>query len=81
MSQSIPGKPVSLHYLDFQAKDRLTPRWHMGQPCGKASWEGLVGKLLFLYEVSFHLHSAIANVAKIQMMDALNDTLEKVSHG
>ncbi|KAI4575006.1 hypothetical protein MJG53_002939 [Ovis ammon polii x Ovis aries] len=25
--------------------------------------------------------SAIANVAKIQMMDALNDTLEKVSHG
>ena len=44
MSQSIPGKPVSLHYLDFQAKDRLTPRWHMGQPCGKASWESLVGK-------------------------------------
>ena len=34
MSLSIPGKPVSLHYLDFQAKDRLTPRWHMGQPCG-----------------------------------------------
>ncbi|KAF4026448.1 hypothetical protein G4228_018616 [Cervus hanglu yarkandensis] len=25
--------------------------------------------------------SAIANVAKIQTMDALNDTLEKVSHG
>ena len=44
MSLSIPGKPVSLHYLDFQAKDRLTPRWHMGQPCGKASWESLVGK-------------------------------------
>ena len=44
MSLSIPGKPVSLHYLDFQAKDRLTQRWHMGQPCGKASWESLVGK-------------------------------------
>ena len=44
MSQSIPGKPVSLHYLDFQAKDRLTPRWHVGQPSGKASWESLVGK-------------------------------------
>ena len=41
MSQSIPGKPVSLHCLDFQAEDRLTPRWHVGQPCGKASWESL----------------------------------------
>ena len=36
MSQSIPGKPVFLHCLDFQAKDRLTPRWHLGQPCLKA---------------------------------------------
>ncbi|XDC65301.1 hypothetical protein R6Z07M_016483 [Ovis aries] len=25
--------------------DRLPPRWHVGQPCGKASWESLVGKL------------------------------------
>ena len=33
----------SLHCLDFHAKDRLTPRWHVGQPCGKASWESLVG--------------------------------------
>ena len=33
------GNLFSLHCLDFQAKDRLTPRWHMGQPCGKASWE------------------------------------------
>ena len=31
-------------WLDFQAEDRLTPRWHVGQPCGKASWESLVGK-------------------------------------
>ena len=29
----------SLHCLDFQAEDPLTPRWHVGQPCGKASWE------------------------------------------
>ena len=29
----------SLHCLDFHAEDRITPRWHVGQPCGKASWE------------------------------------------
>ncbi|KAI4581270.1 hypothetical protein MJG53_009713 [Ovis ammon polii x Ovis aries] len=34
----------SLHYLDVQAEDRLPPRVHVGQPCGKASWESLVGK-------------------------------------
>ena len=34
----------SLHCLDFHAEDRLTPRWHVGEPCGKASWESLVGK-------------------------------------
>ena len=34
----------SQHCLDFQDEDRLTPRWHVGQPCGKASWESLVGK-------------------------------------
>ena len=38
------GKLFSLHCFDFQAEDRLTPRWHVGQSCGKASWEGLVGK-------------------------------------
>ena len=38
------GNLFSLHCLDFQAKDGLTPRWHVGQPCGKASWESLVGK-------------------------------------
>ena len=36
------GNLFSLHCLDFQAEDRLTPRWHVGQPCGKASWESLV---------------------------------------
>ena len=25
--------------LDFHAEDQLTPWWHVGQPCGKASWE------------------------------------------
>ena len=38
------GKLFSLHCLDFQAEDRLTPRWHVGQPCGTALWESLVGK-------------------------------------
>ena len=38
------GNLFSLHCLDFQAEDRLTPRWHLGQPCGKASWESLEGK-------------------------------------
>ena len=44
MSQSIPGKPVFPALPRFQAEDRLTPRWHVGQPCGKASWESLVEK-------------------------------------
>ena len=38
------GNLFSLHCLDFQAEERLTPRWHVGQPCGKASVESLVGK-------------------------------------
>ena len=38
------GNLFSLDCLDFQAEDRLTPRWHLGQSCGKASWESLVGK-------------------------------------
>ena len=38
------GNLFSLHCLDFQAEDRLTQRWHLGQPSGKASWESLVGK-------------------------------------
>ena len=33
------GNLFSLHCLDFQAEDRLTPRWHVGQPFGKASRE------------------------------------------
>ncbi|KAI4572689.1 hypothetical protein MJG53_012527 [Ovis ammon polii x Ovis aries] len=34
----------SLHCIDVQAEDRLPPRVHVEQPCGKASWESLVGK-------------------------------------
>ena len=37
------GNLFSLQCLDFQAEDRLTPRCHVGQPCGKASWESLMG--------------------------------------
>ena len=38
------GKLFSPNCIDIQAEDRLTPRWHVGQPFGKASWESLVGK-------------------------------------
>ena len=38
------GKLFSLHCLNFQAEDRLTLRWHVGHPCGKALGESLVGK-------------------------------------
>ena len=40
----LQGNLFSMHCIDFQAEDRLTPRWHVGQPCGKASWESLLGK-------------------------------------
>ena len=40
----LQGNMFSLHFVDFQDEDRLTPRWHVGQPCGKASWESLEGK-------------------------------------
>ena len=40
------GKLFSLHCLDFQAEDRHrhTPLWHVGQPCGTALRDSLVGK-------------------------------------
>ena len=44
MSQSISEKPDLLALPQLQAEDRLTPRWHVGQPCGKASWESLERK-------------------------------------
>ena len=34
-----PGSRAS-----FQVEDRLKPRWHVGQPCGKAWRESLLGK-------------------------------------
>ena len=33
-----------LHCIDFQAEDRNKARWHVGEPCGKTSWESLGGK-------------------------------------
>ena len=44
MSKSIQGKPVFPALSRLSAEDQLTPRWHVGQPCGKASWESLEGK-------------------------------------
>ena len=38
------GNLFFLHCLDLLAYDRLKPRWNVGQPCGKASWESPVGK-------------------------------------
>ena len=38
------GNLFSLHCLDFETEDRLTPRWLVGEPCGKDSWESLMGK-------------------------------------
>ena len=38
----LQGSLFPRHCLDFQTEDRLTPRWHVGHHCGKASWESLV---------------------------------------
>ena len=38
------GNLFSLHCIDLQAQDRITPRWHVGQPCGKVSGKSLQGK-------------------------------------
>ena len=38
------GNLFSLHCLEFRPEVPLSPRWHVGQPCRKASWESLVGK-------------------------------------
>ena len=34
MSQSIPGNHVFPALPRLPSEDRLTPRWHVGQPCG-----------------------------------------------
>ena len=38
------GNLFSLNCLDVQAEDRLTPQWHVRQPCGKDSCKCLEGK-------------------------------------
>ena len=40
--EAVQGKQVSLEWTETSGG--LTPRWHVGQPCEKASWESLVGK-------------------------------------
>ena len=44
MSQSIPEETVFPALPRFSSRGRLSPWFHVGQPCGKASWESLVGK-------------------------------------
>ena len=44
MSQSIPGKPFFPALPRHSSRGSITPRWHVGQPCGKSLWESLVGK-------------------------------------
>ena len=44
ISHPFQGNLFFLHCLDFQGEYRLTPRWHVGQPCGKVSWESLMRK-------------------------------------
>ena len=44
ISQAIAGKPVFPALPRLSREDRLTPRWHVGQPCGEASWDSPVGK-------------------------------------
>ena len=39
MSQSIPGKPVFPALPGLSSLGSTKPRWHVGQPCGKASKE------------------------------------------
>ena len=44
MSQSIPGKPVFPALPPLSSRGSTHTTVARGQPCGKASWESLVGK-------------------------------------
>ena len=44
ISQSVPQEPVFPALPRLSHEDRLTARWHVGKPSGKASWESLEGK-------------------------------------
>ena len=44
MSQSIPGKPVFPALPRLSSRGSTQTRWYLGQPCGTALWESLVGK-------------------------------------
>ena len=42
---SVHSRETCFPYTALTFKPRIVkPRWHVGQPCGKASWESLVGK-------------------------------------
>ena len=64
------GNLFSLQCIDFQAEDRLTPRWHVGEPCGKASWESLVGKPRG--KATYHLIHAKGSVTLLQQLGRKN---------
>ena len=44
MTHSIAQKPVFPAEPRLSRRGSIPPRWHVGQPCGKASCESLVGK-------------------------------------
>ena len=68
MSSPFQGNLFPLHCLDFQAEDRLTPRWHVGQPCGKASWETLLAKpRVITTDPLIHAKGSVTCPGKIQV--------------
>ena len=44
-SQSIPEEPVFPELPRLFRRGTTPPQWHVGQPCEKASWESLLGKV------------------------------------
>ena len=43
-SSPLVGRTSCIFFAFKPRIERLTPRWNVGQPFGKASWESLVGK-------------------------------------
>ena len=42
--EELQGRATIPRVPQMPQSNRLTTRWHVGQPCGKVSWESLVGK-------------------------------------
>ena len=70
------GDLFSLHCLDFQAEDRLTPRWHVGQPCGKASCAASLSCAFQAGILGFARHRAQCHACKNAKDIALNNYRE-----